>query len=79
MVAQAAGNNFQIKSFNLNGQISWTNAFTNGVCTVEAASRLNGTNGHTAWMPLHNYFTTNSAGELVFRSRPATAFSGCWR
>ena len=74
MVAQAAGNNFQIKSFNLNGQISWTNAFTNGVCTVEAASRLNGTNGHTAWMPLRNYFTTNSAGGADFPLSPGNSF-----
>lgn len=34
----AAGNVFQINAVNLNGQIFWTNAFTSGVCTVEAAT-----------------------------------------
>jgi hypothetical protein len=62
MLAQAGGNNFQINSVNLNSQISWTNAFTRGVCTVEAAAQLNGASGHTAWIPQQNYFTTNSAG-----------------
>ena len=73
------GNNFQITGVNLNGQISWTNAFTSGVCTVETATQLNGTNGHTAWMPQQNYFTTNSAGTGGFQSHPAMAFSVCWR
>jgi sugar lactone lactonase YvrE len=63
MLAQAAGTNFEINAFNLNGQISWTNAFINGVCTVEAASQLN---GNTAWVPQQNYFTTNSAGAGAF-------------
>ena len=79
MVAQAAGNNFQIEAFNLNGQISWTNAFTNGVCTVEAATRLNGT---TATRPGFHGKTISPRippGGLVFRSRPAKVFSGCWR
>jgi hypothetical protein len=62
ILAQAAGNIFQINAFNPNGQITWTNAFTNGVCTVEAAPQLNGASGHTAWIPQQNYFTTNSAG-----------------
>jgi len=62
MLAQGAGNSFQINAINLNGQLSWTNAFTSGVCTVEAATRLNGANGHTSWIPQQNYFTTNSAG-----------------
>jgi hypothetical protein len=59
ILAQAAGNNFQISAINLNGQITWTNAFASGVCTVEAASQIN---GQTAWVPQQNYFTTNSAG-----------------
>ncbi|HXC98695.1 MAG TPA: hypothetical protein VN048_05090 [Verrucomicrobiae bacterium] len=62
LLARAGGNSFQITSFNFNGQISWTNAFTSGVCTVEAAPQLNGANGQTAWVPLQNYFTTNSSG-----------------
>jgi len=73
-LAQAAGNNFQISAFNLNGQISWTNAFTSGVCTVEAASQLNGINGQTAWIPQQNYFTTNSAGVGGFALSPGNNF-----
>jgi hypothetical protein len=65
ILAQAAGNNFQINGVNLNGQISWINAFTSGVCTVEAAAQLSGTSGDTTWIPQQNYFTTNSAGAGV--------------
>ncbi len=66
MLLQGAGNDFQINAVNLNGQISWINAFTSGVCTVEAASQLNGVNGHTNWTPLQSYFTTNAAGVGAF-------------
>ena len=69
--AQAAGNNFQISAINLNGQISWTNAFTSGVCTLEASSQLN---GQMAWIPLQNYFTTNSAGAGGFPVSPGNDF-----
>ena len=74
MLAQAAGTNFQISAFSLNGQISWTNAFIGGVCTVEAASRLDVTNGPTAWIPQQNYFTTNSAGMGSFALSPGNPF-----
>jgi hypothetical protein len=62
IMAQAAGTNFQISGVNLNGQVSWTNAFSSGVCTVEAATGLTGGSGHGVWVPQQNYFTTNSAG-----------------
>jgi hypothetical protein len=74
MLAQAAGNNFQIHAVNLNGQISWTNAFTSGVCTVEAATQLNGANGHAVWNRQQNYFTTNSAGAGGFSLSPGYEF-----
>jgi hypothetical protein len=74
MLAQAAGTNFQISAVNLNGQITWTNAFTNGVCTVEAATQLDGANGHTTWIPQQNYFTTNSAGVGGFPVPPGNGF-----
>jgi hypothetical protein len=74
MLAQAAGTNFQISAVNLNGQITWTNAFTNGVCTVEAATQLNSANGHTTWIPQQNYFTTNSAGAGGFPVPPGNGF-----
>src|ERR1700722_5948767 len=74
MLAQAAGTNFQISAINLNGQIFWTNSFTSGVCTVEAAARLDGANGITTWIPQQNYFTTNSAGVGAFAPVPGNNF-----
>ena len=74
MLAQAGGTDFQITSFNPNGQISWTNAFTSGVCTVEVAGQLNGAGGQTAWTPQQNYFTTNSAGVGGFSVLPGNDF-----
>jgi hypothetical protein len=62
ILAQATGTNLQITGVNLNGQISWTNAFTSGVCTVETATQFNGSNDQTAWVPQQSYFTTNSTG-----------------
>lgn len=59
LLAHAVGSNFQLTAINPNGQISWTNAFTSGVCTVETITQLN---GHPAWIPQRSYFTTNSAG-----------------
>ena len=74
LLALAAGNNFQISAINPNGQIFWTNAFPSGVCTVEAATQLNGANGQTTWIPQQNYFTTNSAGAGVFSPSPGNGF-----
>jgi hypothetical protein len=74
LMAQAQGNNFQINGFNLGGQISWANAYTSGVCTVEAATQFNGSNGLTAWVPQYNFFTTNSAGTGSFPLPPGNNF-----
>jgi sugar lactone lactonase YvrE len=71
MLSGAAGIDFQINSLNLNGQISWTNSFINGVCTVEVASQLN---GQTTWIPQQNYFTTNSTGTGNFLFSPGNGF-----
>jgi len=76
ILAQAAGTNFQITVVNPAGQLAWTNAFASGVCTVESAAQLNGTNDQTAWTPQQNYFTTNSAGVGAF---PLTAGNGFLR
>jgi hypothetical protein len=72
LLARADGTNFQISAVNLNGQISWTNAFTSGVCTVEATTQLTG--GSTAWIPQQNYFTTNSAGVEMVSLSPSNGF-----
>ena len=76
MLARATGANFQITAINLNGEISWTNAFTSGVCTVETTDQSNGSNGHTTWTPQQNFFTTNSAGMGDF---PFTSSNGFFR
>lgn len=55
-----------ITSVTPTGELTWTNAFTNGVCTVETLSGLTPTN---AWVPQANYFTTNQAGRAQL---PAT-------
>jgi sugar lactone lactonase YvrE len=66
--------NFQIVTANPPGQITWTNAFTAGVCTVESAQQLGGSNGSTVWTPQLNYFTTNSAGSGTFALPPGNGF-----
>jgi hypothetical protein len=71
LLAQANGTNFQISAVNLNGQISWINAFTSGVCTVESITNLNGS---TAWIPQQNYFTTNSTGASNVPHSPSNNF-----
>lgn len=48
---------FGILSLDRTGLISWTNAFANGVCTIEVASNL-----PPSWLPLQNAFTSNSSG-----------------
>src|SRR5580658_7414802 len=70
VLAQAAGSDFQITGID-SGQISWTNAFSSGVCTVESAWQLNSAN---PWVPLRNYFTTNSAGVGFFPLSSACDF-----
>jgi hypothetical protein len=60
-----ANTNLQITAVAPNGQISWTNAFPVGVCTIEATSRLPVTNV-TNWTCLQNFYTTNSADAGVF-------------
>ena len=37
---------------------SWTNAFTNGVCSVETAADFSG-----PWLPGPNLFTSNKVGQ----------------
>jgi hypothetical protein len=71
VIADASGNSFEINAFSVNGQISWTNAFTRGVCTVESATQLT---GGMAWIPQQNYFTTNSAGGSNAVMAPGNGF-----
>jgi sugar lactone lactonase YvrE len=63
-IRQAFPSDFRIDSWDRQGNISWTNAFPSGVCTVEATTLL--TNPRTSpWRVQQNYFTTNAAGRGV--------------
>ncbi len=53
---------FKIAAFNPGGQIDWTNAFGNGVCTIETAPLPVG-DTTPRWQPGSNYFTTSATGQ----------------
>ena len=61
----------QISAFTRGGNISWTNAFVNGVCTIESGSAPSG-----PWTPERNFFTTNSAGQSTL---PLSSGNGYYR
>jgi hypothetical protein len=64
LLARADGTNFQVTAFNPAGQISWTNAYPVGVCTVEATPSLS--SNTVSWNCIQNFYTTNSAGGGAF-------------
>src|SRR6266446_193302 len=49
--------------------LAWTNALSNGVCTVESARVVTG-----PWQPERNYFTTGSIGQTSFSFFPSNRF-----
>src|SRR6266478_2873720 len=49
--------------------LSWTNAFSNGVCTIESTHVITG-----PWQPERNYFTTGSVGQTSFSFSPSNRF-----
>ncbi len=53
----AAVSDFQITSFNRNGNLTWSNAFAAGVATIETAPGISG-----PWSPEQNLFTSDSVG-----------------
>lgn len=53
---------FQIKPAGFNGFLTWTNVFTNGICTVETVGPLHGTIRSNAWLCQQSYFATNPMG-----------------
>ena len=69
----AAGAGFGISGVYPGGVIAWTNAFTNGVCTIEGTSSL-GYGGTTAWRPMTNYFTSTNSGTGVLPVTGSNAF-----
>jgi serine/threonine-protein kinase len=58
----------KIISFATNGSLTWTGAFSGGVCTIEAARPP-----RDAWTPLQNLFTTDPAGAAVVTVWPGNA------
>lgn len=70
---QVHASDFRITDFTGSGQITWSNAFPIGICTVETAQTL--TEGAPGpWLPERNYFTTNSVGQAVASSGPSNQF-----
>jgi hypothetical protein len=57
-----------ISQFDRTGLIAWTNAYPNGVCTIESSTML-GPQQTNPWQPLQNFFTTSSSGNVT---RPNT-------
>src|SRR5689334_6295259 len=66
-LAQAA--DFQFESTSRDGHITWSGAFTAGVCTVETATVLPG-----GWVTRENYFTSNSLGGARVSLSPSNTF-----
>ncbi len=63
-IRQVFASEFRIDAWDRQGNISWTNAFPSGVCTVEATTLLT-TPKTSPWRVQQNYFTTNAAGRGV--------------
>src|SRR5262245_52898408 len=60
VVCRAEAGPLAVLSFDSSCLPPWRGAFTNGVCTPEAATGAAG-----QWEPRQNFFTTNSSGEVV--------------
>ncbi len=67
-----AQTNFQITGLSSVGQITWSNAFPSGVCTVEMTAQFNSSNA--SWVIGQNFFTTNSVGQGAFTPSNAAQF-----
>lgn len=59
-VFNAMADDFAITSAKRDGALTWTNAFTNGVLTIEATPIVPG-----GWVPKRNVFTSNSVGSTT--------------
>ena len=60
---------FRITSLTTNGQLTWSNAFPAGVCTVETKSPVTG-----PWLVGSNYFTSNSLATVSVPMTVTNAF-----
>lgn len=62
---------FRIQSAGSNGAITWSGAYTAGVCTVETANRVT---APWVWTPRKNVFTSNEAGGLTLALSSSNTF-----
>jgi len=65
----SSAQSFGISAFCRNGLVCWTNAFSSGICTVEAATVPEG-----PWLPILCSFTTSSTGQAGLTPPWDTAF-----
>ncbi len=60
---------FRIATVERGGQLTWTNAATNAVITVETAQKISG-----PWQARQNFYSTNTAGRASLTSAPGNEF-----
>ncbi|MEK7676659.1 MAG: hypothetical protein AAB676_12585 [Verrucomicrobiota bacterium] len=58
VTAQGTSADFRLSALERDGALSWSNAFSIGVCSVQTAPAPGG-----PWSPQENFFTTNSVGQ----------------
>lgn len=67
--ATSGAASFKISSTGRTGTLTWTNAYTNGICTVETAAKPAG-----PWLPQQNCFTTGLVGQTSVALWPSNHF-----
>ncbi len=69
LAASSALAQFRITEFSRSGDLSLSETYTQGVCTVESASVLTGN-----WTPEKNMFTTNTEANIPLPAPASTRF-----
>jgi hypothetical protein len=69
LVSPAIAADLQISSLDRTGNLTWTNAFTNGVLALVTANTVTG-----PWTPQPNRFTSNSAGSAKAWVSPSNTY-----
>lgn len=72
LVSAAYGADIGISTWNRTGALTWTNAFSNGVCTVESAAIIGTSAG--PWQVQQIFFTTNTTGQASLVLSPSNTF-----
>ena len=66
----ASAGELRIQTSGRTGDVTWSGAFTAGVCTVETALTPGG-----PWLPRTNHFTSNDVGSSRISLSPGNTFS----